>query len=320
MKYKIIALLLSALFVFAGCNPKKYNGSSSEQSSYSEPSSDEASSQSSETEPSTPDELDIPSSDEEEPESPVIAPLEPSAIELTESDIGDCSPYSTELLEWGHGLQVDQDNRPLSGDLYTEKYGEYGGVFIMPADEQKIYLTFDEGYENGYTPLILDTLKEKNCPAVFFVTLHYVKAQPELIQRMIDEGHIVGNHSATHKVMPKLTVQEQIDEIAELHNYMVENYNYQMSLFRPPEGKYSEQSLYVAQQLGYKSVLWSFAYADWDATKQMGIEKAFPKVTNASHNGAVYLLHAVSKDNAEMLGDVIDYWRENDYSIEPLVF
>lgn len=319
MKIKILFTLLAAVIFFTACSPKKYNNESSSGDISSQQSSEITSSEV--VPPSSSEENSAEESSDEEslPEMPTIAPLEPTAIEVMETDLTtDYAEYENESKGWGQGIPVNEENRPISCDIYQEKYGEYGGVFIMPADEKKMYLTFDEGYENGYTPIILDALKEKNCPAVFFVTLPYVKSHPDLVQRMIDEGHIVGNHSVRHKQMPSLSAQEQIEEIAGLHNYMVENFNYQMSLFRPPEGVWSTRTMYIASQLGYKTILWSYAYADWDPQKQLGVETAFPKVSKAAHNGAVYLLHAVSKDNSEMLGDLIDYWRDEGYSLEPL--
>lgn len=247
-------------------------------------------------------------------DTPVVA----QPIEGQEIDLSTISQYENVLIKWGHGTSRDKDNRSTACIGLQEKYGEYGGLFIMPNDEKKMYITFDEGYENGYTTKILDALKEKNCPAIFFVTLPYVKSNPDLIKRMIDEGHVVGNHSVRHKSMPTLKPVEAMNEITGLHNYMVENYNYQMTLFRPPEGAFSVQTLALAKELGYKTVLWSYAYLDFDVNNQMGVEKAFPKVTSAAHNGAIYLLHAVSKDNAEMMGDLIDNFRENGYSLELL--
>lgn len=258
-----------------------------------------------------------------EPDEDVVAnPLEARAIDIasvyTTEDKTALEQLDNESIGWGQGVRVDELNRPVTCDPAQSKYEENGGLFIMPADEKKMYLTFDEGYEAGYTGQILDALKEKDAKGVFFVTLPYVKANPELVQRMIDEGNIVGNHSARHKVMPTLTIEECVSEIAELHNYMVENFNYQMTLFRPPEGKYSTRTMQIAKDMGYKTVLWSFAYKDYDTANQMGVDLAFPKVTKMAHPGAIYLLHAVSKDNADMMGDLIDYFRGEGYELAPL--
>lgn len=218
---------------------------------------------------------------------------------------------------WGQGKQVDGDNRPISAVAFQNKYGKYDAIFIKE-NTNDIYLTFDEGYENGYTPKILDVLKEKSVPAVFFVTYDYAKRHPDLVQRMIDEGHVVGNHSYTHPSMPTLSMEKATIEIATLHNYIKENFDYTMTLFRPPMGEFSERTLALTQSLGYRSVFWSFAYVDWDTKKQMGAEKAYAKVVGGLHNGAVYLLHAVSKDNAEILGAFIDEAKKQGFQFSVL--
>ncbi len=218
---------------------------------------------------------------------------------------------------WGQGKQVDGDRRPISAVEFQNKYGKYGAIFIED-NTNDIYLTFDEGYENGYTPKILDVLKEKNVPAVFFVTYDYAKRNPELVQRMIDEGHIIGNHSYTHPSMPTLSIAKACVEITSLHDYIKENFDYTMTLFRPPMGEFSERTLALTQSLGYQSVFWSFAYVDWDTKKQMGAERAYKKVVDGLHNGAVYLLHAVSKDNAEILGAFINEAKKQGFQFSKL--
>ncbi len=224
----------------------------------------------------------------------------------------DLSTLSNEKQGWGQGVQLDEKNRPIGSLTFQEKYGMYDAYFIGE-EEPVIYLTFDEGYENGYTSSILDTLKEKNVQAVFFVTLDYIKAEPELIQRMIDEGHIVGNHSDKHPSFPDVSIERCEQEIMNVHNYMLENYNYEMTLFRAPAGEFSERVLAQAQSLGYKTLFWSYAYKDWEVDNQIGADKAYEKVTNAIHPGAIYLLHAVSADNDAILGDFIDCARQQGY-------
>ena len=218
---------------------------------------------------------------------------------------------------WGQGTQVDSDKRPISCMQFQSKYGKYSAVFIGD-NTKRIYLTFDEGYENGYTSKILDSLKEKKVPAVFFVTYDYAKRNHDLVQRMIHEGHVVGNHSYTHPSMPTLSISKASDEITKMHSYIKENFNYTMTLFRPPMGEFSERTLALAQSLKYKSVFWSFAYVDWNPQKQMGADKAYKKVVGSLHNGAIYLLHAVSKDNAEILGSFIDKAKEGGYEFARL--
>ena len=218
----------------------------------------------------------------------------------------------TTKLGWGPGGPVDADNRPDGATVYQEKYGQYAADFIRE-NNQNIYLTFDEGYENGYTDDILDTLQEKGVRAVFFVTMPYVQSEPELVQRMIDEGHIVGNHSVNHPSFPDLSAEECRQEIMELHDYVKENFGYEMSLFRFPMGEFSEADLKVVQDLGYRSVFWSFAYRDWLVDEQPDPQEAIATIEDKCHPGAIYLLHAVSETNAQILGQVIDDLRGEGY-------
>lgn len=218
----------------------------------------------------------------------------------------------TTKLGWGPGGPVDADNRPDGATVYQEKYGQYAADFIRK-NNQNIYLTFDEGYENGYTDDILDTLKEKGVQAVFFVTMPYVQSEPELVQQMIDEGHIVGNHSVNHPSFPEISFEECQQEIMELHDYVKENFGYEMSLFRFPMGEFSEADLKVVQDLGYRSVFWSFAYRDWLVDEQPDPQEAIATIEDKCHPGAIYLLHAVSETNAQILGQVIDDLRGEGY-------
>lgn len=223
------------------------------------------------------------------------------------------SSLSNKSYGWGQGTQTDALNRPVSAVSYQSQFGELGGVFIGP-NEKTIYLTFDEGYENGYTAAILDTLKAKGVTATFFITGDYLNKQPELVQRMIDEGHTVGNHTVNHPNLTKIGISARSDELGGLHEQMEQRFGYTMHLMRPPEGVFSEQILAQAQGMGYQTVLWSFAYKDWDPSNQMATSTAYQKATAALHPGAVYLLHAVSKTNAAILGDFIDEVRRQGYA------
>lgn len=206
--------------------------------------------------------------------------------------------------------------RPGGAVSAQKSYGKYNAAFIAD-DEPTIYLTFDCGYEfNNLTANILDTLKEKDVNAVFFVTLSYCKSNPELVRRMIDEGHVVGNHSANHYSMPKISVDAMVHEIMALHNYVLEKFGYEMTLFRPPKGEYSVRSLSLTQSLGYKSVFWSYAYQDWNTSAQPDVQTAFQLTTSCAHNGGIFLLHAVSATNAAILGDLIDNLQSRGYSLE----
>lgn len=227
---------------------------------------------------------------------------------------GELEGMNTTVNGWGLGPYTDDDNRPIDSVRAQDKYGKYEAYYIAPNDG-KIYLTFDEGYENGYTAQILDVLKEKNVKAVFFITMQYAKSDPELVQRMIDEGHVVGNHSVKHKSMPTLSIDRMIEEVVGLHDYMLEHFGYEMTLFRPPMGEFSQQSLAVLQELGYKSVMWSFAHYDYDPENQPSHDKTYRKITEAAHSGAIYLLHAVSEANTAVLGDVIDYFRQQGFEM-----
>lgn len=235
--------------------------------------------------------------------------------ELDISFEGDVSSISNEKITWGVGKERNSENIPTEPLKLQEKYGNIYTVNWLMEDEPVIYLTFDEGYENGYTSKILDVLKEKNVKAVFFVTMPYAKKETVLVQRMIDEGHVVGGHSVTHPSggMPSLSLGEQLDEVEILHQYMLENYGYRMWLFRPPAGTFSEQTLAVAQKCGYRTLQWSFAYADWDPNNTVSVERALDNAITKLHNGAIYLFHAVSATNADMLGSFIDQTIDNGY-------
>lgn len=222
------------------------------------------------------------------------------------TDFEKIGALGTTQIPWGAGVRVDDKNRTVEPISLQEKYGKYNAYFIAPEDCGKFYLTFDEGYENGFTPKILDVLKEKNAQAVFFVTMPFAKSQPELIQRMIDEGHVLGNHTNHHWNPTTKTIEEAFQDIQELHNYIKETFDYDMYLYRPPEGAFSEQTLAMAQEAGYTTVLWSFAYKDYDINAQPTYDEGYAKTTKFIHEGAIYLLHAVSKTNTELLGPLID--------------
>ena len=213
---------------------------------------------------------------------------------------------------WGPGGPTDENNRSAGAISYQKKYGKYNADFILPMGKE-IVLTFDEGYENGYTAPILDTLKEKNVKAVFFITYPYAKDNPELVKRMIDEGHIVGNHSTNHTHFPVDPLKSVCDDVLNLHNFVKENFGYTMRFFRFPFGEFNEQCLALMNDLGYKSVFWSFAYRDWERDNQPDVETTLAMLNQKAHGGAIYLLHAVSKTNSEILGDFIDDMREKDF-------
>ncbi len=221
-----------------------------------------------------------------------------------------------------HSFGVAKDGKPHDISVNSQKFFETKGYNAVTYDtkstEKVLYLTFDCGYENGYTFKVLDTLKEKNVSAAFFCTLDHIKAEPELISRMIKEGHIVGNHSDKHPNFSKISRTRMAQEIETTDNYLRTNFGYTSPFFRFPEGAYSENALDLVGSLGYKSVFWSLAYSDWDTSNQKGKQYAFDTVTARLHPGAIILLHSVSKDNAEALGDIIDYALAQGYVFKPL--
>ena len=215
-------------------------------------------------------------------------------------------------IGYGQGTQVNADNVPLGALDFDAQYRKYGAYATTP-DTSRIILTFDQGYENGYTEGILDTLKEKHVTAIFFLTGDYAKSEPELVQRMIDEGHMLGNHGMTHASLPTLTPEGQIEELQSLHDFVQERYCYEMQYFRCPCGEYSEEALQTAQSLGYKTVFWSGAHVDWLVDDQPEPAAALDKLTAQVHGGEILLLHSVSATNAEILGELIDRMRDQGY-------
>lgn len=196
---------------------------------------------------------------------------------------------------------------------------KHGALFLGDTSQKELYLTFDNGYENGFTPRILDVLKEKKVPAAFFVTGHYVKDQPELLKRMVTEGHIVGNHSWSHPDMSQLSegsIRMELDKVKE--QVEVITGQKEMKYLRPPRGIFNERVLAASKQFGYINVFWSVAYKDWDVNAQRGSQYAYSEVIKQLHPGAIILLHSVSKDNTEALGRIIDEARRQGYEFKSL--
>lgn len=234
--------------------------------------------------------------------------LEADAANGSKLDVVD---YDPQPVIWGPGNIKDHE-RPTDPEKLQNKYSEMSAQWLLPAGKN-ICLTFDEGYENGYTAQILDTLAEKNVSAIFFCTYDYVKDNPELVQRMINEGHILANHSYSHYNMTEIDIETAQEEISLMNDYVEENFNYSMGYFRFPEGVFSEQTLAIVSELGYRSIFWSFAYEDWDTSNPPSKEDAFEKITSSTHDGEIMLLHAVCETNADILGDVIDDIRNQGY-------
>ncbi len=219
---------------------------------------------------------------------------------------------------WGLGFGAE-GTQP-SGTASADKLKEYNAYYVGDAVEKKIYLTFDCGYENGNTPVILDALKKHDAPATFFVVGHFLESAPEVVKRMVEEGHTVGNHTYHHYDMSKISdsvaFQKEMDDVRTLFQ---ETTGTGMAMYyRPPQGKYSETNLQMAKNLGYSTFFWSLAYVDWNVDAQPSHEEAFSKLTGRIHPGAVVLLHNTSKTNGEILDELLTKWEEMGYTFGKL--
>ncbi|MCR5458262.1 MAG: polysaccharide deacetylase family protein [Acetatifactor sp.] len=228
------------------------------------------------------------------------------------------SPMLPGTENWGLGFGT-QGAKP-AGNATTEEMKEYNAYYVAPGEEKTIYLTFDCGYENGNTEAILDALKKHRAPATFFVVGHYLESAPELVKRMVAEGHAVGDHTYHHPDMSKIsdlaTFQKEMDDV---RTKFFEVTGQEMpAYYRPPQGKYNTENLQMAKELGYATFFWSLAYVDWNVNDQPTREEAFSKLTTRIHPGAIVLLHNTSKTNAEILDDLLAKWEEMGYSFAPL--
>lgn len=219
----------------------------------------------------------------------------------------------------GWGIKREKDHkRPDVGKENTELMEKYDGIYIGNEEKKYIYLTFDEGYEAGYTEQILDVLKANDVKATFFITAHYLNTAEDLVKRMVDEGHIVGNHTVHHKSLPDISDEEIKDEVMKLHQSIYEKTGYEMKYIRPPKGEYSERTLAVTKELGYTNVMWTFGYLDYDENIQKGTEYAKKIVLDNLHNGEIMLLHGNSKDNANALDSIIKEAKAEGYEFKSL--
>lgn len=239
----------------------------------------------------------------------------PEPPSLTDEEL---SALDNKEVGYGQGVQFDENNRPAGSKDFNTLYAQYDAYALFDSDDQ-ICLTFDQGYENGYTGQILDTLKEKEVKAIFFLTGDYVRnTDPALIQRMIDEGHVLGNHGDRHRSLAELmntSILAAEAELADCQTLVKEKFGYDMKYMRPPEGVYSERSLALAQRMGYTTLMYSFAYKDWERNNQPNADEAFTKITAHPHGGEFMLLHAVSSTNASILDKVIDELRAQGFTL-----
>jgi len=224
-------------------------------------------------------------------------------------------------LETGNwGLSFQSEGSAPIGPANAQTLAKYDAVYLGDTAEKVLYLTFDAGYENGCTAKILDTLKAHNVPAAFFLVGNYMEKNADLTQRMVDEGHIVGNHTMHHPDMSKLSDKAAFSkELTDLEYLFRDITGKELPKFyRPPQGTYSEDNLKMAQELGYKTVFWSLAYVDWQNDKQPSAEYAFSKLLPRTHNGAVVLLHSTSATNAQILDELLTKWKDMGYRFASL--
>lgn len=220
--------------------------------------------------------------------------------------------------DWGLSFQTE-GQAPI-GNASASDLAKYDAYYLGDTSKKVIYLTFDCGYENGNTGVILDALKKHNAPAAFFVVGNMIRTEPDLICRMVNEGHIVGNHTYHHPDMSKISNQESFQkELDDLANQYKEVTGQDLpKYYRPPQGKYSVENLKQSQALGYKTVFWSLAYVDWYVDKQPTTEQAYAKLLPRIHNGAIVLLHSTSKTNATILDELLTKWENMGYTFASL--
>lgn len=228
----------------------------------------------------------------------------------------DYTVYPDAERHWGF-VRVKGDE-PRMSDWEKTQLENYGGFYIDHTRPHAIYLTFDEGYENGYTPQIMDVLTKYDVPATFFVTGQFLDERPDLVQEMIDRGFSIGNHTVNHPNLAKCSTERIMSELERVSDRLQNDFGYTTYYMRPPEGAFSERVLAVARDMGYNTILWSYAYMDYDVHNQPGETKAYNMITEYMHDGAIYLLHAVSKDNANVLERVIQYAIANGYEFKSL--
>ena len=241
---------------------------------------------------------------------------------LTAALLGVCWIFADTMVlptgSWGISFQTEGE--PPVGNTSQTVLAQYDAAYLGDTEEKVLYLTFDAGYENGCTAQILDVLKDHAVPAAFFLVGNYLERNPDLVQRMVDEGHTVGNHTWSHPDMSQIADRdafakelEQVEaKYQEITGQELEKY------YRPPQGIYSEENLTMAKELGYKTVFWSLAYVDWNNDAQPTAEEAFSKLIPRIHNGAVILLHSTSKTNAAILDELLTKWEDLGYVFKPI--
>ena len=311
----VISMLLSALFVITGCtgNPQSTESPNITNVFPSPGQTDNTTAGATGTATADPS-ADTP---QPSPEASQVATPDNSAAPVISWDTATLDQLDNTAVGWGLPMKTGGEI-PEVPIKTANLFAKYSAFCMGDTNQKKVYLTFDCGYENGETSKILDALKSKDAKAVFFVTKSYVTSSPELVQRMVDEGHELGNHTVTHPNLTKVSYDKFKSELLDLNEYVKEHYGVQMRYIRPPEGVYSERTLAATQMLNMSTILWDFAYKDWDPDNQPGADYAYEKVTKHIHNGSILLLHAVSSSNAQALPRIIDTLRSEGYIISPL--
>lgn len=218
------------------------------------------------------------------------------------------------------GLGFGREGQPPTGTATADELKKYDAYYLGDTSKKVIYLTFDAGYENGYTAQILDALKKHNVKATFFLVGNYITGSPELVNRMVEEGHTVGNHTYSHPDMSAISSKDGFcKELQKLEAAFKDATGQEMTkYYRPPQGKFSKKNLQMAKEMGYKTFFWSLAYVDWFNDKQPTKEEAFKKLLGRIHPGAIVLLHSTSKTNAQILDELLSKWEEMGYSFGTL--
>lgn len=241
-----------------------------------------------------------------------------AALAQKEKDTKEAMGAVESVQNWG--LSFGQDGKSPRGNDSSEELKKHNAYYVGTEEEKVLYLTFDAGYENGNTAGILDALKKHNAPATFFVVGHFVETAPEMVKRMVEEGHKVGNHTYHHPDLGKISTREQFaQELTSLEELYKEVTGEEMEkLYRPPQGKYSIENLDMAKDMGYTTFFWSLAYVDWYQDKQPTHQEAFDKLLKRIHPGAIVLLHSTSSTNAEVMDELLTRWEEMGYTFRSL--
>ncbi|HLR61438.1 MAG TPA: delta-lactam-biosynthetic de-N-acetylase [Lentibacillus sp.] len=220
---------------------------------------------------------------------------------------------------YGWGFKKNENHQIPDVGKYKEILEKYNAYYADDSGEKVVYLTFDNGYEEGYTDEVLDVLKDHNVPAAFFLTGHYVKSEPELVKRMADEGHIIGNHSYHHPDLTIVKKEKMKEELESLEDAVAEvSEQEKIKYLRPPRGMFSEKTLSWAKELGYIHIFWSSAFVDWETSEQKGWRHAYENIMDHIHPGAIILLHTVSSDNARALDKMITELKKQGYQFKSL--